>query len=100
MRSTVIKVPRHGSATASTKEFIAAVRPRLALVSAGARGRVEAQRGEVAERYRVAGAEMLSTYEDGAVIVQSDGRTLRYTGYKSGKQGKINLAEMIAPNAK
>jgi competence protein ComEC len=100
MRSTVIKVPRHGSATASTKEFIAAVRPRLALVSAGARGRAEAQRGEVAERYRVAGAEMLSTYEDGAVIVQSDGRTLRYTGYKSGKQGKINLAEMIAPNAK
>ena len=100
MRSTVIKVPRHGSATASTKEFIAAVRPRLALVSAGARSRAEAQRGEVTERYRVAGAEMLSTYEDGAVIVQSDGRTLRYTGYKSGKQGKINLAEMIAPNAK
>jgi competence protein ComEC len=100
MRSAVIKVPRHGSATASTKEFIAAVRPRLALVSAGARGRAEAQRGEVAERYRVAGAEMLSTYEDGAIIVQSDGQTLRYAGYKSGKQGEINLAALSAPNPK
>jgi competence protein ComEC len=100
MRSAVIKVPRHGSATASTREFIAAVRPRLALVSAGARSRIEAQRGEVAERYRAAGAEMLSTYEDGAIIVQSDGRTLRYTGYKSGRQGKINLFAMTVPNTK
>lgn len=92
MRSAVIKVPRHGSATASTKEFVAAVRPQLALVSAGARSRAEAQRVEVAERYRDAGADMLSTYEDGAIIVESDGQILRYAGYKSGKQGKIDLS--------
>jgi competence protein ComEC len=97
IRSTIIKVPRHGSATASTREFIEAVRPRFAIVSAGARSRAEARREEVAERYRQADSEILRTYEDGAIIVQSDGRRLRFSSHGSGRQGKIDLA---APTAK
>ncbi|HEX5019426.1 MAG TPA: hypothetical protein VFX54_02120, partial [Candidatus Binatia bacterium] len=57
----------------------------------GARSRNEAQRTVVLERYRQAKAEVLSTYEDGAVIVESDGNTLRFWGYKSGRKGEINL---------
>lgn len=91
VRSTVLKVPRHGGVTASTAEFIAAVRPALAVISAGARSRNEAQRAVVLERYRQAKAEVLSTYDDGAVIVASDGNTLRFWGYKSGRKGEINL---------
>jgi competence protein ComEC len=94
IRSAVIKVPRHGSAMASTKEFIGAVGSRLAIVSAGARSRAEAQREEVVERYRQADSEILRTYADGAIIVQSDGRRVRYLGYKSGKGGEIDLAAM------
>jgi competence protein ComEC len=91
LRSAVLKVPRHGSQTASTTEFIAVVQPALAVVSAGARSRSEAGRGEVAERYRQAGAEVLRTYDDGAIIVESDGHRLRYLGYKTGKTGVITL---------
>jgi competence protein ComEC len=91
LRSAVLKVPRHGSQTASTAEFIAAVQPALAVVSAGARSRSEAGREEVAERYRQAGAEVLRTYDDGAIIVESDGHKLRYLGYKTGKRGVIAL---------
>ncbi len=91
VRSAVLKVPRHGSPTASTREFIAAVRPAVAVISAGARSRSEAQREEVAERSRQAGAEILRTSHDGAVIVETDGNTLRYAGYKSGKKGAIDL---------
>jgi competence protein ComEC len=91
LRSAVIKVPRHGSAAASTKEFIASVKPRLAILSAGARSRAEAQREEIVERYRQAGADVLSTFDDGAVTVESDGRTLRYAGYRSGKKGGITF---------
>ncbi len=94
LRGVVIKVPRHGSATASTTEFVARVKPRLAIVSAGARSRAEAQRAEIVERYRQAGAEVLRTYEDGAVIVESDGSTLRFAGYKSGKTGAIDLTAL------
>lgn len=91
LRSAVIKVPRHGSATASTKEFIATVKPRLAILSAGARGRAQVQREEIIDRYRQAGTEILSTFEDGAITMESDGRTLRYAGYRSGKKGKLTL---------
>jgi competence protein ComEC len=97
LRSAVVKVPRHGSQTASTTEFLTTVQPNLAIVSAGARSRSEAGREEVAERYRQAGADVLTTYQDGAIIVESDGNKLRYLGYKSGKKGEIDLT---AENAK
>ena len=91
LRSTIIKIPRHGSATASTTEFIAAVQPKLAVISAGARSRSEVQREETSERYRGVGAEVLRTYEDGAITLESDGNTARYSGYKSGKKGELTL---------
>ena len=69
----MVKIPRHGSATASSPEFIAAVKPKIAILSAGARSRAEAKRDEVVERYREAGAEVLRTYEDGAIILETDG---------------------------
>ena len=89
--STVVKIPRHGSAAASSAEFIAAVKPKIAILSAGARSRAEAKRDEVVERYRAAGAEVLTTYEDGAIILETDGETVRYRGFKSGKAGKLEL---------
>jgi competence protein ComEC len=91
LRSAVVKIPRHGSATASTNEFITAVQPQLAILSAAPRSRSEAQRDEVTERYREIGAEVLRTYEDGALILETDGNTIRYSGYKSGKKGELVL---------
>jgi competence protein ComEC len=91
VRSVVLKVPRHGSPTASTPEFVAAVRPSLAIVSSGGRSRNEAQREKVAERYQGLGAGILQTSSDGAIIIESDGNKLRYSGYKSGKKGEIDL---------
>jgi competence protein ComEC len=91
MRGAVMTVPRHGSATASTAEFVAAVQPKLAIVSAGARSRNETQRDEILARYREAGAAVLSTYDDGAIIVETDGNTLRYTGFKSGRRGEVKF---------
>ena len=37
------------------------------------------------------GAEVLSTYEDGAIILETDGKNLRYTGFKSGKKGEVTF---------
>jgi len=91
LTSTVMKIPRHGSATASSPEFIAAVKPKLAILSAGARSRAEAKRDEVVERYRATGAEVLRTYDDGAIILETNGATIRYRGFKSGKSGTLVL---------
>lgn len=90
LRSDVIKVPRHGSATSSTPEFVSAVKPGLAIFSVAARNRFGFPRDEVVARYREVGAEILRTDEDGAIIVKTDGSTIRYAGYKSGRRGTIN----------
>jgi beta-lactamase superfamily II metal-dependent hydrolase len=63
----------------------------LAILSGGARRRDEASRKLILERYRTAGVEVLRTDEDGAIVVETDGRTLRYRGFKSGKRGEMPL---------
>jgi competence protein ComEC len=90
INSAVMKVPRHGSAAASTPEFISAVQPKLAVVSGTTRN-ARPQKGELANRYRDAGAEILSTEEDGAIIITTNGNDLRYESVKSGKRGEIKL---------
>ncbi len=86
-----VKVPRHGNATASSAEFVAAAKPQTRGHLGGRAQPAEAQREEIVERYRRAGADVLRTDEDGAIIVESDGNMLRYLGYKSGKTGIIVL---------
>jgi competence protein ComEC len=65
--STVLLVPHHGSRTSSSAAFIAAVRPRWAIVPAGYRNRFGHPSAEVLERYRAAGVGLLRTDLDGAV---------------------------------
>jgi competence protein ComEC len=91
LRSAVLKVPRHGSAGSSTQEFVTAVRPSLAIFSLGARNAFGLSRDEVVARYRQAGAEILRTDEDGAIILETDGATIRYSGHKSGKNGTLSF---------
>jgi len=91
LRSAILKVPRHGSATASSDEFVAAVQPKFAVFSGSGRSQPAASRDEILGRYRTAGAEILRTEEDGAIIFETDGNTLRYTGYKTGKHGSLSF---------
>ena len=90
INSAVVKVPRHGSAAASTPEFISAVQPRLAVVSGTTRN-ARPEKQELADRYRAAGADILRTEEDGAIIITTDGNDLRYESAKSGKRGELKL---------
>jgi competence protein ComEC len=91
LSSAVLKVPRHGSQTSSTQEFVASVGPKLAIISVGGRNPFGLPRREVVSRYQEHGVEVLRTDEDGAVIVETNGETVRYRTYKSGKSGKVVL---------
>jgi competence protein ComEC len=68
-RTTVVAVPHHGSRTSSTTRFVAAAHPALALVSAGYRNRWGLPRREIAERWRAAGARVLTTADSGAIEI-------------------------------
>jgi competence protein ComEC len=73
LASDVLKVPHHGSATSSTRPWLAAVAPRIAVVSSGADNRFGFPAPEVVHRLRAAGATVWNTAEDGAVRIISDG---------------------------
>jgi competence protein ComEC len=78
----LVKVPHHGSASSSSPGFLEALRPAVAVVSAGRANWYGHPRPEVLERYRRVGAEVFRTDEDGAVDVATNGerviiRTMR-----------------------
>ncbi len=65
----ILLVPHHGSLTSSSAGFIAAVHPRLAIVSAGWRNRFGHPRPQVLQRYAEAGVPGLNTAVRGAIEV-------------------------------
>ncbi len=75
-RLRVMKIPHHGSLTSSTSAFVSAVRPQIAVVSAGRGNHFGHPAPEVLERYRAIGAEIFRTDQDGAVIVETDGQSI------------------------
>lgn len=60
-------VPHHGSATSSTAAFVAATRPRFAVVGARWDNRFGHPHRDVVARYRAAGAHLISTAVAGAL---------------------------------
>ncbi|WNH50043.1 DNA internalization-related competence protein ComEC/Rec2 [Stenotrophomonas aracearum] len=69
LRAEVALVAHHGSAGSSSPDWIQAVAPRLAIVSAGHGNRFGHPRREVVQRWRAASAEVLGTADSGALRI-------------------------------
>jgi competence protein ComEC len=82
----VLKVPHHGSRSSSSARFVAAVSPRVALVSVGHRNRFGHPHPEVADRYARAGVWLLRTDRDGTLTVATDGERLFVRTFRSGQE--------------
>jgi competence protein ComEC len=82
--AAVLKVPHHGSRTSSGPELLAAVRPAIAVVSVGVRNAYGHPDPGVLARLTAAGADLYRTDRDGAVLLETDGRTLDVTRWVSG----------------
>lgn len=76
LRCDVLKAGHHGSALSTSAEFLAAVRPRLVLVSAGEGNTYGFPSPSFLERCHHAGATVLRTDLDGAVEISTDGPTM------------------------
>ncbi|MBA3672283.1 MAG: ComEC family DNA internalization-related competence protein, partial [Gemmatimonadaceae bacterium] len=66
----VLKVGHHGSRTSTTPAFLAAVHPRLALVSVGAHNAYGHPDAEVMDALRSAGATVLRTDQSGTIVLR------------------------------
>jgi competence protein ComEC len=73
LRSTVVKVSHHGSATATTAEFLAAIDPQFAIISVG-----ENRFGHPADEVlqRLSGREVLRTDQSGTIVFSTDGEVI------------------------
>ena len=85
-RLRIVKVPHHGSLTSSSESFVRALSPRVAVVSVGRNNVFGHPAPAVLERYRLIGAEIFRTDQDGAVTVDTDGHSLEVSGFTGRRQ--------------
>jgi competence protein ComEC len=80
--SPVLQVPHHGSSSSSSPGFIAAIKPELAVVSAGWLNRFGHPRPDVLQRYAQAGVPVFNTALDGAVQIDFPADTAAYVAVR------------------
>jgi len=92
----LLKVAHHGSRTSSTPDLLAAVRPRVAVVSAGKGNPYGHPAPETIERLHAVARETYRTDLDGTVEVAFDGPTMRVrtTGPRRTATEPANSAEV------
>jgi len=72
LKGDILKVAHHGSNTSSTRDFLSAVSPSIAVISAGERNRFGHPAPEVIARYESSGVRVCRTDRHGAIVVRVD----------------------------
>ena len=80
-KSTVLQVGHHGSAGSGSQKFVEAVAPEYAVFCVGAYNSFGHPRAEVTERFEAAGAKILRTDKDGAIVFTAGGKGLRVSTF-------------------
>jgi competence protein ComEC len=86
--ATIIKAPHHGGVSSNAEEFIQAVSPEVAVFSCRSYGTLTLPHPDVIARYGKAGATIYRTDRDGAIIIETDGKTYRAQPYKLQEDSK------------
>jgi competence protein ComEC len=76
LQAEVLKIGHHGSRNSTTAEFLAAVKPRLAIISVGEDNPYGHPNAELLDRLANAGVRVLRTDRDGAVHILMDSTSL------------------------
>ena len=82
IKSDVLKIGHHGSATSTSDEFLDEVRPKVAVISVGKYNKFGHPSHKTLDRLSERGIRIFRTDEDGAVFVRSDGRRVEVSSYR------------------
>ena len=75
LRSDILKVGHHGSATSTSSSFLQAVQPRIAVISVGEHNRYHHPAKSTIKKLAEARIRIYRTDLNGAITVKSDGQT-------------------------
>ena len=76
IKSTVLKVAHHGSRTSSGESFVQAVRPQVAVISAGKNNRYGHPHKETLQTFSKLKIPVLGTYDRGMIVTRTDGKNI------------------------
>lgn len=74
LKTTVLKIPHHGSSTSSTPRFVSATSPEIAIISLGKENEYGHPHDNIVKRYNAKGVKMYRTDECGTITVTTDGK--------------------------
>ena len=76
LHSLVLKLGHHGSRTSSSEEWLRAIRPNIAVISAGLNNRYGHPHKEVLDLLKKLTIPYLITFQEGTINFDSDGKTV------------------------
>ena len=79
IKSTVLKVAHHGSKSSSTKEFLLAVNPKIALIGVGKNNNFGHPNDGVIQRLSDINCKIYRTDKDGEIIIKNNGKKTKIT---------------------
>lgn len=86
LASSIMIAPHHGSKTSSSAAFIGQVAPQWIFIPAGYGNRFGFPHESVLARYRALGSEVLTTGDQGCIVVASSGSNLRIESSRQAKR--------------
>ncbi|MHB8905301.1 MAG: DNA internalization-related competence protein ComEC/Rec2 [Melioribacteraceae bacterium] len=85
LQSNVLKVGHHGSKSSTGDEFLKNVKPKMAIISAGIANKFRHPNKVILEKLTANNVEIFRTDKSGAILLQSDGRTINPINWKQMK---------------
>ncbi len=97
----LLKIAHHGSRTATTQPFVEAVRPRIAVASAGTGNPYGHPTKATLDRLAAAGARVLRTDRDGTVVVgfEPGGMSVRTEGGRVAATRRCARGKRVGPGS-
>lgn len=90
LRSTILKVPHHGSATSSSLPFLKKVQPQIALFNVGFENIFNLPSHKILERYKKENCQIFRTDQDGAITIETDGSCINIKTFLDNEDMKLD----------
>lgn len=92
IKSTVLKIPHHGSSSSSSYEFLKKVAPKIAVLTVGYPNDYGLPVFSTLEKYKQLNVKLYRTDIDGNIEIISDGKNLKINTEKKSEKDKYSAA--------